>query len=77
MVYCAQEEIGDSYDMVMISMVNINAIKSIDNRNNNDAIKLMDKKGGGYLGSRSIVAVGMMLSLQLPGWPAVRIEFIG
>ena len=77
MVYCAQEEIGDSYDMVMISMVNIKAIKSIDNRNNNDAIKLMDKKGGGYLGSRSIVAVGMMLSLQLPGWPAVRIESIG
>jgi hypothetical protein len=76
-VYCAQEEIGDSYDMVMISMVNIKAIKSIDNRNNNDAIKLMDKKGGGYLGSRSIVAVGMMLSLQLPGWPAVRIESIG
>ena len=28
----------------MISMVNINAIKSIDNRDNNDAIKLMDKK---------------------------------
>jgi hypothetical protein len=43
-VYCAQEEIGDSYDMVIIAMVNIKAIKSIDNRNNNYAIKLMDKK---------------------------------
>ena len=44
MVSCAQEEIGDSYGMATISMVNINAIKSIDNRDNNDAIKLMDKK---------------------------------
>jgi hypothetical protein len=43
-VSCAQEEIGDSYGMATISMVNINAIKSIDNRDNNDAIKLMDKK---------------------------------
>jgi hypothetical protein len=43
-VSCAQEEIGDSYDRVMISMVNIKAIKSIDNRDNNYAIKLMDKK---------------------------------
>ena len=44
MVSCAQEEIGDSYGMATISMVNINAIKSIDNRDNNDAIELMDKK---------------------------------